>query len=125
MIKYGTRSKLLMKIVMYAAMQDNDYASKYDVELIRQPLQIENTGAGIAVMAANARCVDYDKVKGIDVPAIIFRGDKDNVAVKENIDKLEDSLTNVQTALIEDAGHMLIYTKAAEIFGISNNFLSK
>ena len=124
-IKYGTRSRLLMKIVMYAAMQDNAYASQYDVELIRQPLQIENTGAGLAVMAANARCVDYEKVKVLDIPALIIRGDKDNIASADNIERLENALGNVNEETVSGAGHMLIYTKAAEVFGLSNNFLNK
>lgn len=124
-IKLGSSSRLLMKIVMYAAMQDNAYASKYDVELIRKPLQIKNTGAGLAVMAVNAMPVDYEKVSAFNIPALIIRGDKDNIAMPDNIDRLENALVNVQTAVVEDAGHMLIYTKAAEVFRISNNFLSK
>lgn len=106
-IKVGTQSDFLMRMLVEMSFSDSEYAKAYDVSRISKPLQIDGTGAGMAIMTSHARGTDTEKFGELKMPIVIVTTTNDKVADADNLGALIDSgADNLKVVTFEEGGHM-------------------
>ena len=91
------------------SFSDKDYAARYDLSRISDPLRIKGTGAGITIMTSHAKGPDFDKISQLSIPAVVITAKEDKVASAENLDAIITALgENVVTYECEKGGHMMM-----------------
>lgn len=118
------RNPLLVRLLLFAAIQDTDYVMHYDVEAIMAPFRIRGTGAGAIYNFSMLKPTDYEKVSGMS-PILFMNGDRDKVIA-------DSARVNLRAALpqgsvdhvVEGGGHMFIENRADEAARVTLDFLA-
>ena len=90
-ISIGSRLPFVMRLLVAYSFSDMDYAKSYDVSRISDPLKIDGTGAGIAIMSSHTRGTDVEAFGRLDIPVCIITASDDKVANKSNLEALINS----------------------------------
>ena len=95
--------------MLTTSFSDSEYAKTYDVSRITEPLKIDRTGSGVAIMASHARTVDYEKFSALNIPVVIITATEDQIAIQDVIDKIIASAPEGAVAVnMEKGGHMMM-----------------
>mgnify|MGYP002713009079 CR=1 FL=1 len=78
-------------------------------------------GIGLGLMA-EAACFEH-KLANIEVPTLVISGSEDKVVPPGNVALLAAKLSDVQTAVIEDAGHFYVFEQPETAVTIITQFL--
>lgn len=106
-IRFGTQSDYLMRMLVEMSFSDKEFAENYDLSRISAPLQIEGTGAGMAVMTSHAQGTNIEKFGELKIPVVIVTTTNDQVADADNLNALINSgAENLTVVTFEKGGHM-------------------
>lgn len=106
-IKFGTQSDFLMRALVEMSFSDKEYAKNYDISRISAPLQIDGTGAGMAIMTSHAQGTNTQKFGELKIPMVIVKTTNDQVANADNLNALINSgAENLEVVTKEEGGHM-------------------
>ena len=106
-IKYGTKSDMIMRMLVEMSFSDKEYANSYDVSRISVPLQLDGTGAGMAIMASHAQGTSIEKFSELKMPIVIVTTSNDRVANADNLNALINSgAENLEVVNFGEGGHM-------------------
>ncbi len=108
-LKIALKLPFMVRSLVEMSFSDAEYAKKYDLDRISDPLSLEGTGAGIAIMSSHTRGTDFEKVAELDIPAVMITAKEDQVASAENLQQIIDALgENVTVYEFEKGGHMMM-----------------
>ena len=106
-IKLGTKSDMIMRMLVEMSFSDAEYAENYDVSRISKPLQIDGTGAGMAIMTSHAQGTNIEKFGALKIPMVIVTTTNDQVADADNLNALINSgAERLEVVTFEEGGHM-------------------
>lgn len=123
--KYGTRIKPVVKLVIYMATFDWDFAMDYDTAGVTDAVQYNGFGGGMCEMMYRVRPTALDKADQIKCPVLLCQASKDiilNDAMKE---QMNSAFPDATTYLVEGGGHQCIENRAAELCNVTVSFLNK
>ena len=104
----------VVRSLVEMSFSDAEYAKSYDISRISDPLSLEGTGAGIAIMSSHTRGTDFERVSELTIPAVVITATDDRVASAENLDKIIVALGDNATVYnCEKGGHMMMEYDAA------------
>lgn len=108
-LKIALKLPPIVRMLVEMSFSDSEYAKEYDLSRISEPLSLEGTGAGVAVMTTHARPVDFEKVAELDIPAVVITAKEDKVANADNLNQIITALgEDVVTYECEKGGHMMM-----------------
>ncbi|MEE1322020.1 MAG: alpha/beta hydrolase [Acutalibacteraceae bacterium] len=108
-LKLALKVPALVRMLVEMSFSDSEYAKNYDLSRISDPMKLEGTGTGVAVMTSHARAVDFNKVSELKVPSVVITAKEDKVANADNLQQIIDALgENVVTYECEKGGHMMM-----------------
>ncbi len=108
-LKIALKLPFLVRILVEMSFSDAEYAKGYDLSRISDPLSVEGTGTGLAVMMTHARGVDFEKVAQLSIPAVVITAKEDKVAMADNLNQIINALgEDAVTYECEKGGHMMM-----------------
>ncbi len=122
---YGTRFSPLVKLIIYAATMDWDFAMNYDVSGVTDAVQYDGFGAGMCEMMYNVRATDLANVSKITCPVFICQAEKDIIITQEMKDTMNSAFPNATSYEVAGGGHQCIENRADEIGKATLDFLAK
>lgn len=123
LLRLVVSSPTIIRLGVWLASNDWDYAKGYDPALITEPLKIKNSGKSMAYMLRRATAVDTAAIGDIEMPILLVYGDSDKVINSSLEHELADNLPQAQRHTIKGGGHLLIENRADEVSAIILNFL--
>lgn len=104
----------VVRSLVEMSFSDAEYAKKYDIRRISDPLSIKGTGAGIAIMSSHTRGNDFEAISKLTIPSVVITATDDRVASAENLQQIIDALgENATVYNCEKGGHMMMEYDAA------------
>ena len=95
--------------MLTTSFSDSEYAKNYEVNRITEPLKIDGTGSGVAIMASHARTVDFEKFSSLNIPVVIITASDDRIAMQNVLDKIIASApAGAVHCNMEKGGHMMM-----------------
>lgn len=108
-LNIAARIPLLVKMLVAMSFSDVEFAKDYDISRITEPLLVEKTGAGIAVMTSHTKGADLQKFKELNIPCVIITAQNDMVASKSNLEAIIDNAPIGSVFYeFETGGHMMM-----------------
>ena len=99
----------VVRSLVEMSFSDKEYASKYDVSRISDPLSIKGTGGGITIMTSHAEGPDFEKISQLNIPSVVITAKQDKVANADNLNAIIEALGNTVTVYeCEKGGHMMM-----------------
>lgn len=123
--EYGTRITPLVRLVIYAATNDWDFAADYDVSGVTAPVQYDGFGAGMCEMMYNVKPTDMQNVGRITCPVLICQAQKDIILTDKIKAQVDDAFPNAEKYVVEGAGHQCIENRADELSEMTTDFLNR
>ncbi len=123
--KYGTKIKPLVKLVIYAATNDWNFAKEYDVTGVTNAVQYDKFGAGMCEMMYNVRPTDLANTDKINCPVLLVQASDDIILNTQMKNQMNSAFPNATTHTVQGGGHQCIENRAAEISTVTNDFLNK
>lgn len=121
--EYGTRLSPLVKLVIYAATMDWDFAMNYDVSGVTDAVQYDGFGAGMCEMMYRVRPTDLENAEKITCPVLICQAEKDIIITSSMKEQMNDAFPNAEKYTVSGGGHQCIENRAAELCEVTLNFL--
>lgn len=121
----GLKVKPLVRLVIYAATFDWQFAKNYDLRGVIAPLQYRGSGAGMCYMLCNVRTTALGSADKITAPVLIVQAEKDIVlsaAMKKNVDS---AFPTAQKYVVIGGGHQCIENRADELVPLTAGFLAQ
>ena len=104
----------VVRSLVEMSFSDAEYAKKYDIRRISDPLSVKGTGAGIAIMSSHTRGNDFAAISELTIPSVVITATDDRVASAENLQQIIDALgENATVYNCEKGGHMMMEYDAA------------
>ena len=103
--KYGTKVEFLVKLIIYAATMDWDFAMNYDVSGVTDAVQYDGFGGGMCEMMFNVRATDLENADKIDCPVLLVQASEDII--------INDTMKSQMNEAFPDATNILL--RAADI----------
>ena len=123
LMELAGRSRLLVKLLLLAAVQDRDYVKNYDLDKMMDPFRIKGTGAGAIYNFSMLEKTDYDLVARMH-PILFMNGDRDKVISDSARVNLRASLPQGSVDhIVAGGGHMFIENRADEAAAVTLAFL--
>ena len=108
-LKFALMFPSVVRSLVEMSFSDKEYASKYDVSRISDPLSIKGTGGGITIMTSHAEGPDFEKISQLNIPSVVITAKQDKVANADNLNAIIESLGNTVTVYeCEKGGHMMM-----------------
>ncbi len=123
--KYGTRVTPLVKLVIYAATNDWDFAKSYDVKGVTNAVQYDGFGAGMCEMMYNVRPTDLASADKIKCPVLLVQASNDIILNAQMKEQMNSAFPNATTYTVEGGGHQCIENRADELGAVTYQFLNK
>ncbi len=99
----------MVESLVEMSFSDSEYAKNYDLDRITDPLSLDGTGAGIAIMSSHVTGTDFDAVAQLNIPAVVITAKEDKVASAENLEEIITALGDNATVYeCEKGGHMMM-----------------
>ena len=122
--KYGTAVTPLVRLVIYAATLDIPFSLSYDVSGVTAPMQLDNTGTGMCNMMFRVRATDLENTEKITCPVLICQAEKDLILVGDMKEQIARAFPDAQYYEVAGGGHQCIENRAAELAGVTLDFLA-
>ncbi len=123
--KYGTRIKPLVKLVIYAATNDWNFAMEYDVTGVTNAVQYDKFGAGMCEMMYNVKPTDLANADKINCPILLVQASNDIILNTQMKKQMNSAFPNATAYTVQGGGHQCIENRAEEISTVTNDFLNK
>lgn len=123
--KYGTKIDFVVKLIIYFATMDWDFAMNYDVSGVTDAVQYDGFGAGMCEMMYNVKATDLENTSKIACPVLLCQASDDiilNTAMKE---QMNSAFPDATTYTVEGGGHQCIENRADELCEITVDFLNQ
>lgn len=121
---YGTRLSFVVKLVIYAATMDWDFAMNYDVSGVTDAVQYNGFGAGMCEMMYNVRPTDLDNADKITCPVLICQAEKDIIITSSMKEQMNAAFPNADKYTVSGGGHQCIENRAEELCEVTLDFIS-
>ena len=122
---YGTRLDFVVKLVIFAATMDWNFAMNYDASGVTAPVQHDGFGAGMCEMMYNVRPTDLENTKKIACPVLICQASDDIILNSSMKNRMNSAFPEAETYTVEGGGHQCIENRAEELCGVTLDFLSR
>ncbi len=123
--KYGTKADFLVKLIIYAATMDWDFAMDYDVSGVADAVQYDGFGGGMCEMMFNVKATDLSNASKVACPVLLVQASKDIIISTEMKDQMANAFPDATTYTVEGGGHQCIENRADEICKVTLDFLAK
>ncbi len=123
--KYGTKAESLVKLVIFAATNDWDFAMDYDVTGVTNAVQYDDFGAGMCEMMYNVRPTDLANADKIKCPVLLVQASNDIILNTQMKEQMNSAFPNATAYTVDGGGHQCIENRAKEISAVTNDFLNK
>ncbi len=121
--KYGTKIDFVVKLIIFAATNDWDFAMNYDVSGVTNAVQYDNFGSGMCEMMYNVKPTDLENVDKIKCPVLLCQASNDIIITAQMKDQMNSAFPNATTYTVEGGGHQCIENRADELSKITIDFL--
>lgn len=121
--EYGTKITPLVRMIIFAATNDWDFAMSYDVSGVTAPVQYDGFGAGMCEMMYNVKPTDMANVSKITCPVLICQAQKDIILTDKIKTQVNDAFPDAEKYLVQGGGHQCIENRAAELSKVTTDFL--
>ncbi|MBQ2846822.1 MAG: alpha/beta hydrolase [Clostridia bacterium] len=122
---YGTRFEPLVKLIIYAATMDWDFAKSYDVTGVTDATQYNGFGGGLCEMMFNVKATDLENASKVKCPVLLVQASKDIIINSTMKEQMQTAFPDAETYLVEDGGHQCIENRAEEICKVTLAFIEK
>lgn len=121
--KYFTKITPLVRMVIYAATNDLEFALSYDVSGVTDPVQYNGFGAGMCEMMYNVRPTDMVNTDKITCPVLLCQAEKDIILTSSIKAQVNNAFPNAEKYTVAGGGHQCIENRAAELSEVTTSFL--
>ena len=114
LMELASRSDLIVKAVLGAALCDAEYLKSYDISKITSPFRIKGTGAGALYSFSALPVTDLEATEKLP-PVLYMNGDKDMAIKNSDRELLRAHLPENSTDItVKGGGHLFIENRADE-----------
>lgn len=121
--KYGTKLSPLVRLVIYAATNDWEFAKGYDLKGVTDPVRYDGFGAGMCEMMYNVRPTDIANADKITCPVLLCQAEKDIILTDSIKARVNSAFPNAEKYTVPDGGHQCIENRADELSKVTVDFL--
>ena len=122
---YGTRVDFLVKLIIYAATMDWDFAMNYDVSGVTDATQYDGFGGGLCEMMFNVKATDLANANKVTCPVLICQASKDIIISAEMKEQMHTAFPEAATYTVEGGGHQCIENRADELCKVTLDFIGE
>lgn len=122
---YGTRISPLVKLVIYAATLDWDFAMNYDTSGVTDAVQYDGFGAGMCEMMYNVKPTNLADTDKITCPVLLCQASGDIILNDTMKGQMNSAFPDATTYEVEGGGHQCIENRADELCKVTLDFLTK
>lgn len=122
---YGTRFEPLVKMIIFAATMDWNFAMNYDVTGVTDATQYDGFGGGLCEMMFNVKATDLENASKVKCPVLLVNASKDIIINSTMKEQMQTAFPDAETYIVEGGGHQCIENRAEEICGVTLDFLEK
>lgn len=122
---YGTRISPLVKLVIYAATLDWDFAMNYDTSGVTDAVQYDGFGAGMCEMMYNVKPTNLTDTDKITCPVLLCQASGDIILNDTMKGQMNSAFPDATTYEVEGGGHQCIENRADELCKVTLDFLTK
>ena len=123
--KYGTKISFLVKLIIYAATMDWDFAMNYDVSGVTDAVQYDGFGGGMCEMMFNVKATDLANADKVKCPVFLCQASEDIIINETMKTQMGEAFPDAETYLVEGGGHQCIENRAEEICDVTLDFIAK
>lgn len=120
-----TKITPLVRLVIYAATNDWDFAKSYDVSGVTAPVQYDGFGGGMCEMMYNVKPTDMENADKITCPVLLCQAEKDIILTSSIKSQVNTAFPNAETHTVQSGGHQCIENRATELTKVTVEFLGK
>lgn len=120
---YGTRLSPVVRLVIWAATNDREFAKNYDLAGVTAPVQYDGFGAGMCEMMYRVRTTDLANADKVSCPVLLCNAEKDIVLTAKMKAQVSDAFPNAVRYEVKDGGHQCIENRADELARVTLEFL--
>ena len=121
--KYGTKVDFLVKLIIYAATMDWNFAMNYDVTGVTDAVQYDGFGGGMCEMMFNVKATDLENADKVKCPVFLCQASKDIIINDTMKSQMNEAFPDATKYLVEGGGHQCIENRADEICKATLDFL--
>lgn len=122
-LKYGTKLGFVVKLVIYFATMDWDFAMDYDVTGVTDAVQYDGFGAGMCEMMYNVKATDLENASKIACPVLLCQASDDIILNATMKEQMNSAFPKATTHTVEGGGHQCIENRAEELCDVTLDFL--
>lgn len=122
---YGTRCEPLVKMIIYAATMDWEFAKNYDVTGVTDATQYNGFGGGLCEMMFNVKATDLENATKVECPVLLLNASKDIIINSTMKEQMQTAFPDAETYIVEGGGHQCIENRSEEICDVTLDFLEK
>ena len=116
----AVRMPFLVRMLVDMSFSSKEFANNYDLSRITDPMSVDGTGAGVAIMSSHTRGTDFQKLSTLNIPCVIFTASVDKVASADNLQTIIDSAPEGKVVYnFEEGGHMMMEYSPKEVAELS------
>lgn len=120
---YGTRIDFLVKIIIYFATMDWDFAMDYDVSGVTDAVQYDGFGAGMCEMMYTVKPTDLENTEKITCPVLLCQATDDIILNASMKEQMNTAFPEAVTYTVEGGGHQCIENRADELCEVTIDFI--
>lgn len=120
-----TKITPLVRLVIYAATNDWEFAKKYDVSGVTAPVQYDDFGSGMCEMMYNVKPTDMADTGKITCPVLLCQAEKDIILTSSIKSQVNAAFPSAETYTVLGGGHQCIENRAEELTAVTVHFLSE
>lgn len=122
--EYGTKIDFLVKLIIYFATNDWDFAMDYDVSGVTDAVQYDGFGAGICEMMYNVKPTNLEDTEKIACPVLLCQASNDIILNSTMKEQMNNAFPDATTHTVEGGGHQCIENRADEICEVTMDFIN-
>ncbi|MBQ3149927.1 MAG: alpha/beta hydrolase [Clostridia bacterium] len=122
--KYGTRISFLVRIFVYAATRNLDFAKEYDLKGLTDPFNYEGIGSGMCQMMTTVRPTALETADKIKCPVLLINADGDIIISESMENAFKEAFPDAEKHTVE-GGHQCIEDRSDVLCEITLEFLQK
>ena len=122
---HGTRINFLVKLVIFFATMDWNFAMDYDVSGVTDAVQYDRFGSGMCEMMYNVKPTDLENASKIACPVLLCQASEDIILNDTMKEQMNSAFPDATTYTVEGGGHQCIENRAEELCKVTTEFLNK
>lgn len=122
-LKVGTRIKPVVRLVVYAATMNWDFAKAYDVCGVTDPFLYDGIGGGMCCMLTTVRQTNMADAGKVQAPVLLVEADRDIILDKGSKQAFAEAFPTAMQYTVQGGGHQCIEDRAAELAEQTLQFL--